>query len=737
MSASDAPAETASIKGFSRTSDIVGSHVKKDLDAYLSLIIRKIQEKVGTTQDLIQQIRRNKIGDSGHVTPNEFRYTLIKFGVILPQPLVDRIFHVFDSDRSGTMDFDEFAMWIMNSEFRPPVVETEEPAVVKDRMIRGRNNDLRVKLNKAIALFKPVFSTMKKTVSFTEWVSQVNRGMPITEREARAIFLLFDPTDTGFMSSKHLLSWAETGSMAVPPQSAASKMKIDDIPLVEAIRNVAGKNLQMVERSFIHLPRNENTRIPFEEFRRCLLANGLGRNVMETRQLFNALGGHAGSAKIDELMEAVCNRGPVDPQNLVSMKKMPTQSANLSGADRRLRESLRKCFLEFEAACRACDKTHSGYISAVDLHNVLIKICVPISFQDFRYIVQHVHGIENGAKIHIQHFLESYNPRNAPHQLSGGLGVISDAATRTHLNSPVNTMRNSASLGVLGSSAVPQKKGLSINEDMREVDPSGQLRQIWQGVLRECHRQDPDRSGCVKRISFINALDLANAKSVMSPEAMSKLADKYDAGFGLVNYLACFRMYLTAMTAKHAATVVDKDSMETLTRNKKTEVRELRALHPWEFGYEKRAKHGAVAHWANATSQPKDIHAQSVTAVDVPDANHRAAHQLSDAEKESLLSQYNTKVRNACAKIYRDMGRGGPDWKELRNEMKKGQINSQRGCILTTNWYALCEKFGIKLGISGGNAVTRAFRGLGNQDVIKYNDLVRVCTLTGGDAVAA
>ena len=102
----DENVESSIVQGFTRTSDIFGGHIRKDLDSYLALIRRKIQEKCGTTQELIQQIRRNKIGESGHVTPNEFRYTLIKFGVILPQPLVDRIFNVFDSDRSGTMDFD-------------------------------------------------------------------------------------------------------------------------------------------------------------------------------------------------------------------------------------------------------------------------------------------------------------------------------------------------------------------------------------------------------------------------------------------------------------------------------------------------------------------------------------------------------------------------------------------------------------------------------------------------------
>ena len=67
-------ATTGNPPGWTRTSDIFGSHNRTDLDSYLALIRRKIQEKCATTQDLIQQIRRNKIGDSGHVTPNEFRY---------------------------------------------------------------------------------------------------------------------------------------------------------------------------------------------------------------------------------------------------------------------------------------------------------------------------------------------------------------------------------------------------------------------------------------------------------------------------------------------------------------------------------------------------------------------------------------------------------------------------------------------------------------------------------------
>ena len=41
-------------------------------------------------------IRRVKLSENSYVTPIEFRYTLIKFGVTLPQPIVDAVFNVFD-----------------------------------------------------------------------------------------------------------------------------------------------------------------------------------------------------------------------------------------------------------------------------------------------------------------------------------------------------------------------------------------------------------------------------------------------------------------------------------------------------------------------------------------------------------------------------------------------------------------------------------------------------------------
>ena len=70
-------------------------------------------------------------------------------------------------------------------------------------------------------------------------------------------------------------------------------------------------------------------------------------------------------------------------------------------------------------------------------------------------------------------------------------------------------------------------------------------------------------------------------------------------------------------------------------------------------------------------------------------------------------------------------------WTTLRNEMKNGQINSQPGKLLTTNFYAMMNKYGVKLSISEMGAVVRAFRGLGMQDVIKYNDFCVCASLQG------
>jgi Ca2+-binding EF-hand superfamily protein len=375
-----------------RTSDVLGSHMKTDLDSYLTLIRRKIQEKYSTTAELINQIRRFKIGDSTHVTPNEFRYTLIKFGILLPQVLVDRLFNVFDSDRSGTMDFDEFATWIMNSEFRPTVhvgrgvnKPTESPEVT-----------LQKKLCACIDTFPKAFKDFKKQVSFLEFISIVIRmQMPLTEREARDIFQVLDPKDLGYIESSNLVLWATTGRIEHNVRQKgydkddSQYQNMSNENLRKLVNQVVGHNTRQLEQSFGHIKLGQGTKLSFEGFRKCLLSSGVVKNLIDIKHLFLALGGHQGVADVDLFFQVLSPIVP-DASSIVSLKATPTAQLSISRADRHLRDALRTCFHEVKHDIISEDKMNTGYISPDALYPILVKRCMPLSYEDFRLVVQQV-----------------------------------------------------------------------------------------------------------------------------------------------------------------------------------------------------------------------------------------------------------------------------------------------------------------------------------------------------------
>ena len=163
-------------------SAVFGSHVHTDLDSYLALVRRKVQEKFATTVELITHIRRHRSGDNVHVTPNEFRYTLIKLGVILPPTTCDAVFNIFDSDRSGSINFDEFAMWVMNSEFKPKDKKSSNDAQSRVDFWAKKHPDL---MREQI--------TSCPNLSFTKMYEAINRKfMRMTEPEVRELFAILD-----------------------------------------------------------------------------------------------------------------------------------------------------------------------------------------------------------------------------------------------------------------------------------------------------------------------------------------------------------------------------------------------------------------------------------------------------------------------------------------------------------------------------------------------------------------
>lgn len=679
---------------------------------------------------MITQIRRNKIGASAHVTPNEFRYTLIKFGVILAQPLVDKIFSVFDSDRSGTMDFDEFAMWIMNSEFKPVQKNVHKQSNLEDEP----EEKLRKKFKVCIEQFPEVFKVMKKKISFLEFMSDITRkDMQITEREGREIFLKFDPNDTGYIDTPKLISWGTTGIVAQTPRVATSRRR--EIPsLKESIAKVSGNNTRQMERAFSHILPGKGTKVSIEEFRRCLLEAGLGRNKVDTMDLFMNLGGASGMADIDLLFSNLTPM-PIDLTTAVSLKPQPSAAVSSSRADRRLREALRISFKEVKNDLEAADKANTGYVDIERLHKIITHRCVPITFQDLRWIVSKIHTENGGSRVNWHHLLHMYNPRKAPHQLSGISSIpefipLHHDAPQTDANSTMggtSSLSSSQSLSSINNSNNNNNNNNSNSNSINNKpdrkpasNVSSDLRKVWHAVLKDCHKADTERSGFVSRDVFIMSMMRANA----TPQSIGTLIEKHGTSDGKVDYLGCFRAFLSLMVGD-APIPKPESKFETVDMHKS---RNIRALHPWEFDY-KKDKHSGP-YWRQATSMPKEVSAQEgnlALQVVVPPPSEKSAADLSAKERDLLLSQYSTDVLDACRRLYNAIPQA--TLKTLKNEFKRTQIISQRGSILTQNFLLIIEGFGIKVSKKDINAIIKAFRGLGMQDVVKFDELFRVCSL--------
>lgn len=211
----------------------------------------------------------------------------------------------------------------------------------------------------------------------------------------------------------------------------------------------------------------------------------------------------------------------------------------------------------------------------------------------------------------------------------------------------------------------------------------------------------------------------------MSPEAMNKLADQYTLSNGLVNYLLLFRQYLSDMGERSStAAPLGKSRSMTSFDPESTE----KPIHPWEFGY-KRERKMEHPYWQQAASVPKDAEetkALSNKFITVPPASEKSADQLTSVEKELLLSQFQPAVLQLCNRCYHLFA---PFWRPLRSQLKKSQIATQRGSILTTHFLSILEANGIALRKTELGLIVKNFRGIGMQDIVRFDDFLRVCML--------
>lgn len=647
-------------------------------------------------------IRRLKTGNSGHVTPSEFRLVLIKFGISIPQDLVESIFNLFDSDGSGTIDFDEFAMWIMNSEFRPVNKDTKATKVDPKELVR-------IKLRDCLKKYPEVFETMKKRISFLDLVSDISRkDMELTEKEGRFIFQILDPGNVGLIESAKLKRFALDGVTETPPVSAKPFVKPD---LNEAVFKICGKHTNLLLDCFTHY--DTSAELEYDEFKRALLSNNLGLNPKDAKNLFLALGGRYGRCKLS-ILKSNIQPMAIDPACEAAIKTKAPSHIPQSRAERRLRDAIRKSYSSLRRTFEMCDRDGSGFINPTLFCKILNGVVLPINYEDFRFMMRHTESNSDGS-FNYHHFLALFDPTQAPHELSGSrsaasLGDLKMSALKSSNQqggSPPGSsggMAPSASAGALTSTAGGGESGRANNE----------LKRMWQSALRTCKAQDTDKSGFVSRSVFVDALEMHLGK-VMDSSRFASLANSYAIGDD-VDYHTCFRACLNNVMNGNTSTSKSKFQMAPISKS-----RQVRQSHPWQFQYTSSAEtiNGEIPYWKRACTQPRSRPTTTQHAVSMDSGTYG----FNKTAPGSLnLQDYEPKVISTANKVANH-----PNYRTFKSELKRAQLTNHKGCCSSSNFYAILNLAEIKLSKSESGTVMRVFRSRGMADTVNYKDFIDVC----------
>ncbi len=99
---------------------------------------------------------------------------------------------------------------------------------------------------------------------------------------------------------------------------------------------------------------------------------------------------------------------------------------------------------------------------------------------------------------------------------------------------------------------------------------------------------------------------------------------------------------------------------------------------------------------------------------------------VSTQERDAALAKYDPPTLELLSNCYKMFA---PVWRPLRNEFKKSQVPTQKGNILATHFITVLESHGITLSKKDLGVIIKNFRGIGMQDIVKYDDFLRVCMM--------
>ena len=261
--------------------------------------------------------------------------------------------------------------------------------------------------------------------------------------------------------------------------------------LEDAVLKLCGKGQNFILLNcFKNFP--TDTKMNFDEFRRRILPSGLGKNIVDVQKLFLSLGGLDGSADISLLYKNIVPDVFNDAGLVPHTKSRENIVMQEGRADRRLRECCRKTFPDLKAALENAKSSKSGYIEPEALWSILCTTCLPLSHNDFRYII-HDAEVDEQKRINVTHFLKLYNPSLYVHELA-----TKSALSELKISSPIKT-------------SMPQNPSEQSNavltftrsEHGSKTGGHKGLNKEWSAALKDIQKVDSEYSGYVSRSVFV------------------------------------------------------------------------------------------------------------------------------------------------------------------------------------------------------------------------------------------
>ena len=277
-----------------------------------------------------------------------------------------------DHDNSGSIDFDEFANWIMNSDYKSmaagPKAKRNKKKIMK---VISPEESLREKVKTAIEEYPQTFERLfsRPTIGYMDFMGDLNRMnmRSLTERDVRELYLLLDPNDTSEITLQLFNDWVYKGIKGRPASTLSRQAKR--------------------ERPLGKKP------IP------PMTAKPLTQSVCDSKTA------HFKSTSF--LRPATNSHLPKELQPSVD----PQHGSSVTSADRRLKALLSKEFKLLKASIeRNANVDRVGYISTDMLYGLITRYCGIFSVADWKLVLLTLKTDEEKKRIDYKHFLAKYDP---------------------------------------------------------------------------------------------------------------------------------------------------------------------------------------------------------------------------------------------------------------------------------------------------------------------------------------